>query len=149
MICISARSCSWVHPSSTARAERLGHTKASNARTCCRDEDRGSAPIDARASRSDGPSAAPSPSKGGGLEVSGLRHMGSCGRRLPSLKILSVGFWPPNWGPEGRLGVLLSTVDLNIPDIAVSSGDRNNQGKRPEVTSYAAIVRAIYNIYFI
>ena len=74
------------------------------------------------------------PSRGGGLEASGLRHMGSCGRRLPSLEILSVGFWPPNWGPGGRLGVLLSTVDLNIPDIAVSSGDRNNQGKRPEVT---------------
>ena len=134
MICISAISCSWVHPSSTARVEKLGHTKESNARTCCRDEDRGFAPIDTRASRSDGPSAVPPPNRGGGLEASGLRHMGTCGRRLPSPEILSVGFGPPNWGPEGRLGVLLSTVDLNIPDIAVSSGDRHNQGKRLEVT---------------
>ena len=71
---------------------------------------------------------------GGRLEVSGPRHMESCGRRLPSLEMLSVGFWPPNWGPGDRLGVLLGTVDLDIPDIAVSSEDRNNQGKRPEVT---------------
>ena len=99
----------------------------------CKDEDRGSAPIRDKASRSDGPSAAPPPSGGGRLEVSGPRHMESCGRRLPSLE-LSVGFWPPNWGPGDRLGVLLGTVDLNIPDIAVSSGDRNNQGKRLEVT---------------
>ena len=112
----------------------LGQTNESNARTWCKDEDRGSAPICDKASRSDGPSAAPPPSGGGRLEVSGPRHMESCGRRLPSLEMLSVGFWPPNWGPGDRLGVLLGTVDLNIPDIAVSSGDRNNQGKRLEVT---------------
>ena len=112
----------------------LGQTNESNARTWCKDEDRGSAPICDKASRSDGPSAAPPPSGGGRLEVSGLRHMESCGRRLPSLEILSVGFWPPNWGTGGLLGVLFSTVDLNIPGIAANNGNKHNQGKTLEVT---------------
>ena len=117
-----------------ARVDTLGQTNESNARTWCKDEDRGSAPICDKASRSDGPSAAPPPSGGGRLEVSGPRHMESCGRRLPSPEILSVGFGPPKWGPGERLGVLLSAVDLNIPDIAATTRDKNNQGKRPEVT---------------
>ena len=127
--------------------DRLWQTKESNARTCRRDEDRGSAPIDDKASRSDGPSAAPPPSRGGRLEDSGLRHMEPCGRRLPSLVTLSVGFWPPNWGPGRFLGVFFSTVDLNIPDIVANNENTHNQGKTLNTGSYAAIVRAIYNMF--
>ena len=101
--------------------------------TCVRVQVSGFAPIAVIAFRSVSLPVAPPPIDGGRLTVLESPSEDLARSRLPPG---SDSFWvrPPNPGPEGLFGVLFSTVDLDTPDIAVSSGDRNNQGKRPEVT---------------